>query len=938
MLWDSLLVSELRRSIAGDKGARRWREAEKHVAGVEPDALGSRIAEAAVRLRSRWDATACRLRVSCHERERAALLARVSDPVRADSLYQLVVADYRTLGEARREAWVLGGLGVAAFNRSDLEAALLWHGQAYEARRRIGDERMQGNSLEDLGTTLERLNRPLEARERLEASVALRRRAGPAARLPVTLSYLALALDDLGRRDSALVVIAEGMTLASRAGDSVAVRVLLQQRGGAQFHAGDLRAAESSWQRAASAVDALDRDRASIETNLGLVAVQWARYATAIEHFENALGLLVPLPHDAAYARAQLGLGDAWARLGDLQRARPPLDITSDWARSHRDTALAARAAHSLALAHHNSDDPGEADRVLARADSLAARSGSTEIQRDVAALRGAFALDRGDAAGAERAYAQALGLDAGGSARVHGQDRLNRGIARTLRGDLDSAEADFRAVLSGAMAAGDDELVSLAYVDLADVATRRGDDTRALALGREGLHVVERMRANQAGTWAGVRFLAGRADEYESLIHQLVRCARSQRDTTLGVEAFGWAERARARALLDRRTAGDTTWSPLPLSRARAMLQPDELLLAYSVGDSSTTLWQLRAHGWREYSLPARRVLRPLVANLRIHAADRVQAISARTSELADTLGRVLLPADESMWRGVHRLTIVAEDALAILPFEMLRVPGRRAGGAARQWLVEAYDIRYLPSISLPIRTPGAEPTFVAVADPAYSGGNEGPVAAVRAVRPGTALELVPLPGTRREVEALAEAGRALTPHVLTGADASRSQVLAEPALGTARVLHFGVHGESNEVEPDRSALWLAPDSPGDDPSAIEIADVLSLDLHTELVSLAACRSGLGRLERGEGVLSFGRAFLAAGARSVLSSLWKVSDAATAELFSEYYQATLVHGMDRVAALSQVKRRMIHDRRFGSPTNWAAFVLIGADGPLTGP
>ena len=64
-------------------------------------------------------------------------------------------------------------------------------------------------------------------------------------------------------------------------------------------------------------------------------------------------------------------------------------------------------------------------------------------------------------------------------------------------------------------------------------------------------------------------------------------------------------------------------------------------------------------------------------------------------------------------------------------------------------------------------------------------------------------------------------------------------------------------------------------------------MGDILGLDLHAGLVTLSACETGLGRLERGEGVLGLTRAFMAAGAQSVVVSLWKVNDRSTARLIS---------------------------------------------------
>jgi CHAT domain-containing protein len=112
-------------------------------------------------------------------------------------------------------------------------------------------------------------------------------------------------------------------------------------------------------------------------------------------------------------------------------------------------------------------------------------------------------------------------------------------------------------------------------------------------------------------------------------------------------------------------------------------------------------------------------------------------------------------------------------------------------------------------------------------------------------------------------------------------------------------------------------------------------VDDILNLRLGAELVTLSACETGVGRLERGEGVLGLARAFLAAGARSVVVSLWKVNDRSTALLMERFYRPLLGRGTPREQALAQAKRALLADRRTRSPFYWAPFVLVGASGPV---
>jgi CHAT domain-containing protein len=92
----------------------------------------------------------------------------------------------------------------------------------------------------------------------------------------------------------------------------------------------------------------------------------------------------------------------------------------------------------------------------------------------------------------------------------------------------------------------------------------------------------------------------------------------------------------------------------------------------------------------------------------------------------------------------------------------------------------------------------------------------------------------------------------------------------------------------------------------------------------------LSACRTGLGKDVKGEGMIGLSRGFMYAGSRSVIASLWKVDDRATAELMKHFYQAMFEEGLTPAAALRKAKASMRRQSRWRAPYFWAAFVLQG--------
>jgi CHAT domain-containing protein len=189
----------------------------------------------------------------------------------------------------------------------------------------------------------------------------------------------------------------------------------------------------------------------------------------------------------------------------------------------------------------------------------------------------------------------------------------------------------------------------------------------------------------------------------------------------------------------------------------------------------------------------------------------------------------------------------------------------------------------------------------------------------------------LASLPGTRREVRAIA----ALFPNeqatTLLGPDATESklqQLAQSGALKSYRFLHLATHGQANPNVALSSAIFLAaePDRPAAsaDPAALETAPdgqitaeqiVRTWELDADLVVLSACESGLGRYAGGEGYLGFAQALFVKGARSLVLSQWKVDDKATALLMTRFYQnllgkrSGLSQPLPKAAALDEAKR-----------------------------
>jgi CHAT domain-containing protein/Tfp pilus assembly protein PilF len=397
-------------------------------------------------------------------------------------------------------------------------------------------------------------------------------------------------------------------------------------------------------------------------------------------------------------------------------------------------------------------------------------------------------------------------------------------------------------------------------------------------------------------------------------------------------------------------RRRGEPAWVRLPGSGPGGAWTEADARLAAEVGDPVAERPRDITAGWQE---AARQLDRQRLAPL----AGRLEAGDG-------------LPA-------VRHLIVLPSPAMTGVPVEVLL--------AARPTDQPALTINYAPSATLfawvrerhrnamAAAGPGR---LLSLGDPAFPmppAGRDAPLVAARGEG------LVPLPGTRREVEAIAR----LFPQAdtLLGSDASEQrldQLAEEGRLRQYRYLHLATHGFIDPAQPMRSFLALAQDSLPDPVEQVlhgrpaysgrlTAADILRRwKLDADLVTLSACRSGLGKYELGEGYVGFAQGLLLAGAHSVVLSEWSVDDDATALLMTRFYQnllgkrPRLDHPMPKAEALREAKEWLRNlsaaeageglaalprgrleakrpapagPRPYAHPYYWAAFLLVGDPG-----
>jgi CHAT domain-containing protein len=376
-------------------------------------------------------------------------------------------------------------------------------------------------------------------------------------------------------------------------------------------------------------------------------------------------------------------------------------------------------------------------------------------------------------------------------------------------------------------------------------------------------------------------------------------------------------------------------------------------VLLEYLLGRNASYVWVVTHNGIRVFELPKADVITDAVRRVYDNLSKEPGAETNDQLTKATAALREIVLAPVAAQLTAPRVIVVADGALNYIPFQLLPDAANN-----NEPLVAKYEVVNAPSASIlgqlrqerQQRRPRSK-VLAAFGDPVFasnyaqfkSSPSRELLASATAEpwqRAWRDVELEsdtfdpsviqPLAYSKYELKNLSDiAGPAS--FVATGFDASR-QMLETTDLSKYAILHFATHGLLNPKTPELSGFFLSMvDTNGHEQNGfITMQDVYRLQAPVDLVVLSACRTGLGKDVRGEGLIGLTRGFMYAGASSVVASLWKVDDEATAELMKHFYENMLRKGMRPAEALRVAQNALRQDPQWQSPHFWAGFTLQG--------
>src|SRR5216683_6566104 len=392
----------------------------------------------------------------------------------------------------------------------------------------------------------------------------------------------------------------------------------------------------------------------------------------------------------------------------------------------------------------------------------------------------------------------------------------------------------------------------------------------------------------------------------------QLKRCEEKISELSERVHLY----QADARLISQKRTRRTRNLKQVDITQLRQSLSPDQILLAYFLYKGRLVIFAATKEQLVTRELPnGVEQLERLLPLLHAHLNPRgwfdvqkppEQIVHRLLNKLYDLLVR---PAADLLPATAGHLTIVPYGPLHKLPFHALHDGSR--------YLIEDFQVSYLPASNILVH--------LAARNSEQDSSSTGIVVSAQPPLVFGYSENGHLQRVYDEAKTIASL---LNGRCYLEGEATIARLI-EQAPGSP-IIHLATHGQSRLDAPNFSYVRLAD-------GQLNAIDAFSLDLKAcELVTLSGCETGLALSGGGDEQLGLGRAFLAAGATSLVMSLWPVEDNATNELMQRFYQ-NLLKGESKVEALRAAQYQLLQSTASGytHPYFWAAFRLVGDVGPL---
>ena len=887
----------------------------------------------------------------------------------------------KEIGELGGEGGAYGNLGNAYQSLSDYQKAIQYHEKRLKIANEISDRAGEGRANGNLGNAYQSLGDYQKAIEYHEKRLKIAKEIGDLAGEGRAYGNLGNAYKALGDYQKAIKCHEKHLKIAKEIGDRAG-------EGGAYGNLGNVYQSLSDYQKAIKyhekrlkiAKEICDRaGEGQAFRNLGNAYQSLGDYQKAIEYHEKRLTIAKEISDRAGEGGAYGNLGNAYQSLGDYQKAIEYHEKRLKIAKEINDRAGEGRGYGNLGNAYQSLGDHQKAieyhEKDLKIAKEIGDRAGEGGAYGN---LHNAYEL-LGDYQKAIEYPEKRLKIakeigDRAGEGRAYG----NLGNAYQSLGDNQKAIEYHEKHFKIAKEIGDRAGEGRAYGNLGNAYKALGDCQKAIEYYEKDLKIAkeigDRAREGNASHNIGIRFFSlglfeNAADNFGCAVEAFngVRsCLKSKDDWKISFrELYETTNTLLWKSLLRLEKLDDALFAA---ERGRAQTQTDNLLIQYKLPESllaatvdfeeilprlftelsSPTLflaiegleiniWLLsrekkvtfrkgRLEGDRTDNYPVRALLQSCLekigTDVRVRCEDRTFDELTRdcpfSREVCEKEKKSFQSLDNPFRPFYDAVIGPIVDMFGPQDAEMVIVPDGALCFTPWAAVIESIRIRTVPSLTsyqLILNVPECHHN-----------------------KTGTLLVGNPclkelkgvwhdLPCAQEKVELIAPI---LNTTPLVGRQATKAEVMKQ--MASVGLIHIAAHGNelTGEIALSPNPGWTS-EFPQEEDFILKMSDVQAANIRARLKVLSCCHSGRGKILKGEGVVGIARAFLAAGARSVLVALWAIDDEATMVFMKSFYQH-LKEGKTASVAVHQSIKRLRESDKFSEMRYWAPFQLIGDD------
>ena len=854
------------------------------------------------------------------------------------------VLNAKELGDRVGEGTAYNHLGTAYCKLGDFNEAIEYHKQHLRIAKELGDRADEGRAYNNLGMAYHMLGDFNQAIEYFKQHLSIAKELGDRAGEGHAYNNLGMAYHKLGDFNQAIEYFKQYLSIAKELGDRAGEGRAYNNLGLAYHMLGDFnQAIEYHKQHLSIAKELGGRaGEGRAYNNLGMVYHKLGDVNQAIEYHKQQLSIAKELGDRVGKGRAYNTLGFAYNKFGDVNQTMVFVDLSESITQDPTDKLQSLKFLGSSYLSLSKVFRAVECFQEMI---DLAKGNGDRKEEASAYSLLGMVYAQRADFKLAKEYLEKALTIAKELKDRsVESEVFAAFTVIHLNQGDFRRAKEYHEKVLNFSKETMVEIHEAMLLHGMGSILEFSGDLHKAFDYYQHSIKFFDELRVLQAKDELKVTFDNAYHWRYDSLWRILLKLSKIE-------EALCIADQGRAQALLDLiklrygsqlAVSGSVEAAKSGISEMVTDISGSTLFVALQ--GNAVNLWVIGKD--RNVQFRKKEVKYLYLKSLRKKAYEDVRGrfrVVCENRTLDETSTEQELPtaeergeetgnpsqSDENPLRLFYEciispisnfiedgeLVVVPDGPLCLAPFAAFL-------DSESKYLSESMRLRFLPSLMC-MKLINASPEEYHQKSGALLVGNP-------CLEAFTTLfgenKFSPLPFAEKEVKMI---GEMLDIHPLTGKEATKAEVLKR--IGSVAVVHIAAHGKI-----DTGEIALAPNPerkyrrPEEQDFRLTIPDVQSAKLRAKLVVLSCCHSAQGKVSS-EGVVGIARAFLGAGARSVLVALWSIDDEATVEFMRSFYQ-NLKDGNSASVSLNRAMKCLRESENFNAPRFWAPFVLIGDD------